>query len=93
MSADKWKMFKNFMHNELGIGKEEIRGWIREAAHEEAKKLVGQAFASFSINQIIDRYVIDKQFFGNDRIKDEIQKRVATELSKQIILNVKPPTK
>ncbi len=86
MNNDKWKMFKNFMHNELEIGKEEIREWIKEAVHEEARKLVGQTFAKFSIDQIIDRYIIDKHFFGDDRIKDEIQKRIVDQLVKQLIL-------
>jgi hypothetical protein len=26
---DKWSMFKNYMHNELGITKEDIREWIQ----------------------------------------------------------------
>jgi hypothetical protein len=28
---DKWIMFKNYMHNEMGITKEDIRQWIEEA--------------------------------------------------------------
>ncbi len=36
---DKWVMFRNYMHNELGITKEDIRMWINEAVKEEAKKM------------------------------------------------------
>ena len=25
---DKWSMFKNYMHNELGITKDDIREWM-----------------------------------------------------------------
>lgn len=29
---DKWTMFKNYIHNELGITKDDIRAWLKEAA-------------------------------------------------------------
>ena len=35
---DKWLMFKNYMHNELGITKEDIRQWIDDSVKNEAKK-------------------------------------------------------
>lgn len=41
---DKWSMFKNYLHNELGITKEDIRDWIDEAVRDEARKLVQQSF-------------------------------------------------
>lgn len=28
---DKWVMFRNYMHNELGITKEDIRKWIDDS--------------------------------------------------------------
>ncbi len=30
MAGEKYKMFKQFMHNELGITKEDIREWVKE---------------------------------------------------------------
>ena len=34
---DKWVMFRNYMHNELGITKDDIREWIKESIHDEVK--------------------------------------------------------
>ena len=42
-------MFKNYMHNELGITKDDIRAWIKEAVHEEAIHLVNQQVGKFSV--------------------------------------------
>ena len=35
---DKWVMFRNYMHNELGITKEDIRQWITDAVNEQVKQ-------------------------------------------------------
>jgi hypothetical protein len=32
---DKYTLFKNFMHNELGISREDIREWVKESVKEE----------------------------------------------------------
>lgn len=57
MKNDKWEMFKNYMHNELGITKDDIRTWIKEAAEEQAQRLVKQEFGKFDINANIARII------------------------------------
>lgn len=37
---DKWSLFKNYLHNELGITKDDIREWLEEAVQEEARNEV-----------------------------------------------------
>lgn len=54
---DKWSMFKNYMHNELGITKEDIREWIQEAVEMEVRKTVNESFSKFSINDRISREI------------------------------------
>lgn len=54
---DKWSMFKNYMHNELGITKEDIREWIQEAVEMEARKMVDESFSKYSINDRISREI------------------------------------
>jgi hypothetical protein len=41
---DKWLMFRNYMINELGITKEDIREWIQDAVRIEAKKMAEDTF-------------------------------------------------
>jgi serine protease inhibitor len=59
-SNEKWLMFKNFLHNELEISKDDIREWIHEAVKEEAKLLVNKTFNSFDIREIIKNAVLIK---------------------------------
>lgn len=35
---DKWSLFKNYLHNELGITKEDIREWLEEAVNGTTQK-------------------------------------------------------
>lgn len=51
---DKWSLFKNYLHNELGITKEDIREWLEEAVREEARKLIADSFKSYDIRDRID---------------------------------------
>ena len=41
---DKWVMFRNYMHNELGITKEDIREWIDDAIKEQIKLIVDNSY-------------------------------------------------
>lgn len=57
MKDDKWIMFKNYMHNELGITKDDIRSWIKEAAEEQANRLVEQEFGRFDIREAFNKRI------------------------------------
>jgi len=78
---DKWIMFKNYMHNELGITKEDIRQWIEEAVQEQAEALVNNEFKRFDVNKVVERVINDDKYFGSKNLKRDI----AQELSKQIM--------
>lgn len=49
MSNEKYNMFKNFLHNELGISREDIREWIKEAVADEARKIIKKTFDDFDV--------------------------------------------
>lgn len=78
---NKWLMFKNYMHNELGITKEDIRQWIEDAVREQAERMVKHEFDSFDTKNIVKRLIFDDKYFGSDSMKREI----TNELSKQIL--------
>lgn len=78
---DKWIMFKNYMHNELGITKEDIRQWIEEAVQKQAETLVNNEFKNFDIHKVVERVINDDKYFGSKNLKRDI----AQELSKQIM--------
>lgn len=78
---DKWSMFKNYMHNELGITKEDIREWIQEAVEMEARKMVDESFSKYSINDRISRE-IDKHIgqFSDYSLRQQISNELVKRL-------------
>lgn len=58
----KWLLFKNFLHNELGISKEDIQEWVKEAIHEEVEKVVKQRMSEndkFDLDDVIRKVILD----------------------------------
>ena len=78
---NKWLMFKNYMHNELGITKEDIRQWIQDAVKEQAEKLVMNEFNNFDVEKIVKKMVYKDDIFGSNILN----RQVCDEVSKQII--------
>ena len=60
MADDKYKMFRNFMFNELGITTEDIRDWIQEAVQEEAHRLVMKTYNNFDVSTELRRQLNDR---------------------------------
>lgn len=86
MRNEKWEMFKNYMHNELGITKDDIRAWIKEAAADRAKKLVQQEFGKFDMESKIATR-ISREF--NDHYNSGFRAELAKQIVSKLILNVK----
>ena len=88
---DKWLMFKQYMHNELNITKEDIRQWIQESVEIEANKLVTNAFNRFDITKMIEDITFDKEHFrGKAIIKSEIANQIANKILENFNLNFTP---
>ena len=82
---NKWLMFKNYMHSELGITKEDIRQWIEDAVQEQAERLVKNEFKSFDVHRVVQRIISDENYYGSKHLKQEISQ----ELTKQILQKMK----
>lgn len=81
---DKWGMFKNYMHNELGITKEDIRTWIEDAVKAEAERLISNEIKSFDVKSIVKSVIDDTKYFGDFKLKSEITQELVTQLMKKI---------
>lgn len=77
---DKWCMFKNYMHNELGITKEDIREWIDDAVRDEARQLVEQAYKEFDLNKRIEQVIYEHHHWNGWQMKQEIAKAAAEKI-------------
>lgn len=82
---NKWLMFKNYMHNELGITKEDIRQWVQEAVEEQAERMVKKEFDNFDVNRVVQRIITDDQYYGSKNLKRDISQ----ELTKQVLERLK----
>lgn len=91
---DKYEAFRNYMFNELGVTKEEIRQWIREAVNEQVTNLMKQSDMTFLtpkelLNEKIIKYAKDALFIYGTTLKPEIIKEIATELIKDFFVEIK----
>lgn len=86
---EKWSMFKNYMHNELGITKEDIREWVEDAVKQQAEKMVNQEFSSFSTHDIVRRMIMDDRYFGSPSLKKEVLEEVGKQLLEKMELTIK----
>lgn len=75
-SNEKYQMFKNFMYNELGITKEDIRDWIKEAVREEARKLINKTYDDYEVKEVVRKEIANPY----SQIRDQIVKSASHEL-------------
>ena len=90
--SDKYKMFKNFLHNELGISKDDIKEWIRESIKEECKNVVEQTYETFNIKTFlkseIENILSNSQWYNPKTLKEEVYKEVAKRIIKMHDINL-----
>ena len=80
---DKWLMFRNYMINELGITKEDIREWIQDAVRIEAKKMAEDTFSRENPEQMIRRIVYDSGYFNTGSFNRTVIETAAKALVKR----------
>ena len=55
----KYRMFKNYMYNDLGITKDDIREWTKEAVKEVALNFLEHHISEYEVDKLI-RVAVDK---------------------------------
>lgn len=75
---DKWVMFKNYMHNELGITKEDIREWIDNSVEEQVRLVLDNTFKNIDLRDIICREV--RKTLERYEIKEKIAEKVINSI-------------
>lgn len=77
-SNDKYVMFKNFLHNELDITREDIIRWINEAIESEVKKIVNNTYSYHSIKEMV-----------KENINSDMNRKIKNELIDKVFKNIK----
>lgn len=85
---DKWVLFKNYMHNELGITKDDIREWINDAIREEVKNVVDNAYGKCSIEDMIRKEIKESSLWSKSTFSKEVIAECAKQLAQKIELKI-----
>lgn len=75
------------MCNELGISREDIERWTKEAVAHSVEKLVGQ----MNIQEMVDRKtkeLVEGNNWNGSKLREEISKAVAANIVNKIKLSV-----
>ena len=70
---DKWTMFKNYIHNELGITKDDIRAWLKEAVQSQAELMLKKTFVRRHIET-------QMRYWTTDSVRHQVANLLADRL-------------
>lgn len=87
-SDDKWLLFKQYLHNELGITKEDIRNWVEKAVQDEARRMVDKTYAEFSVERFLKNEIYSNDYYRTG-FKQDVINELAKDLSERIEIKTK----
>jgi len=70
-TTDKYKMFKNYMHNELGISRDDINQWVRDTIKETINNFFSKWNMKEYVLKIAERQI--KEGFARGRESDYVK--------------------
>lgn len=76
---DKYKMFRNFMVNELGISREDIIEWTKEAIKEEVKKIVAKSYCDIDVPQTIRDAIYSNEIWNGRGLSERVTEQIIRE--------------
>lgn len=78
---DKWLMFKNYMHNELGITKDDIRTWLREAVQQQAALMLKNTFEEFDMDKFVKNHILTQmRYWTTESVRNQVAHLLADRL-------------
>jgi predicted transcriptional regulator len=86
---DKWVMFRNYMANELGITKEDVREWIMDAVHQEVEQVVNNAYGKCDLEKLIKNEIYSNNLLWSKSFKDTIHQEVGKQLAERLTIQIK----
>lgn len=79
---DKWTMFKNYIHNELGITKDDIRAWLKEAVQSQAELMLKKTFDDFDMDTFCTQTYRKRKmrYWTTDSVRHQVANLLADRL-------------
>lgn len=96
-SRDKYKMFRNYMTNELGITRNDIEAWCKEAVASEVARLVGQMNVHKAVTENVKDQIqaaIFRSSYGREMSEDVrklVREAIAAEIAGRITFSNPTP--
>lgn len=93
VGAESYREVMNYLHNELGISKEDVRAWVQEAIMEIAQNYVDHQMTSDTLDNAILR-IINQQwesktgYFSRTGFAADLKHEVAKQIADRISLEV-----
>ena len=79
---NKYKMFKNFMYNELGLSKGDVKRWVKEAIKEVAENYVKNQLSPNLIEDEAKKAV--DSFYNGGRWESSLRDKIAKGLAERM---------
>ena len=74
-------MFKNYIHNELGITKDDIRAWLKEAVQSQAELMLKKTFDDFDMDTFVRRHIeTQMRYWTTDSVRHQVANLLADRL-------------
>lgn len=84
-SAHKYRLFRNYMANELGVGRAEIEEWTRQAIQEIVQRTINQALQRVNVEAMIERagmkIIQDTSYSSGGSLKDIVAKKLVEQIT------------
>jgi len=94
MSDNKYKLFRNYMVNELGISRDDIKEWTIQAIQETVEK----ELRGFDVKALADRFVgrlLDNSYDVKNWTRAAFNEIITTQLRQKLVMSVElkePPS-
>ena len=83
--SEKYKQFRNFMTNELGITRQDIEAWTKQSVATEVEKLIGQINVQELVESSIDKAahfaIQGGRYGGGQNLRDELAKLLSQRIT------------
>lgn len=84
-STEKYKQFRNYMCNELGITRQDIEEWTKQSVANEVAKKLGQINVDEMVRSSILKATKDAMTgYSTTGIKEALAKELASQITLQV---------
>ena len=84
----RYKLFRNFMVNELGITRGDIEKWTKEAVSQQVEKIAGQINVEVLATSAVQKALIGNYGGMSSEFKDIVKAQVAKAIEGKVKVSV-----